>query len=98
MATHRCDARCLFTVDRAGTALADGDFNATMRDYARFGLMILEGDAVGIKQIIPEAWVRASARGNAAAFGAPCTALSPHDAYSQQWWIHDVKRGDLMAR
>ena len=31
-----------FTVDSAGYALADGGFNATLRDYARFGLMILE--------------------------------------------------------
>ncbi len=87
-----------FTVDAAGTALADGGFNATMRDYARFGLMMLEGGAVGDRQVVPEAWVRASARGDTASFGEPYTATSPHGAYSRQWWIHDAKRGDFMAR
>ena len=31
-----------FTVDSAGFALADGGLNATMRDYGRFGQLILE--------------------------------------------------------
>lgn len=87
-----------FTVDAAGTALADGGFNAVMRDYARFGLMVLEGGAVNGKQVVPESWVRACARGDTAVFGEPYTATSPHGAYSNQWWIHDAKRGDFMAR
>ncbi|WP_203227981.1 serine hydrolase domain-containing protein [Roseovarius dicentrarchi] len=87
-----------FTVDGAGTALADGGFNAVLRDYARFGLMMLEGGAVNGKQVVPEAWVRACARGDTASFGEPYTATSPHGAYSNQWWIHDAKRGDFMAR
>ncbi|MEB8385807.1 serine hydrolase [Rhodobacteraceae bacterium KMM 6894] len=91
-----CDG--FFTIDRAGTALADGGFNASLRDYARFGLMMLEGGAVGDQQIVPEAWVRASAKGDASAFGAPYTIASPNGAYSNQWWIQDVDRGDFMAR
>lgn len=87
-----------FTVDSDGTALADGGFNATMRDYARFGLMMLEGGANGSDQIVPEAWVRASATGDSAALGAPYSDVSPKGAYSRQWWIHDVTRGDFMAR
>ncbi len=87
-----------FTVDRAGTALADGGFNATMRDYARFGLMMLEGGAYNGTQIVPEEWVRASGTGDHAAYGDPYTLTSPKGAYSRQWWIHDVARGDFMAR
>ncbi|MFX0547228.1 serine hydrolase domain-containing protein [Roseovarius sp. S1116L3] len=87
-----------FTVDGAGTALADGGFNATMRDYARFGLMLLEGGAWNGNQIVPEEWIRASASGDRAAFGEPYTATSPKGAYSRQWWIHDASRGDFMAR
>ncbi|MFD0857563.1 serine hydrolase domain-containing protein [Roseovarius aquimarinus] len=87
-----------FTVDGAGTALADGGFNATMRDYARFGQLILEGGAWNGAQIIPEDWIRASATGDRAAFGEPYTATSPKGAYSRQWWIHDAARGDFMAR
>jgi CubicO group peptidase (beta-lactamase class C family) len=91
-----CDG--FFTVDGAGTALADGGFNASLRDFARFGLMMLEGGAVGNQQIVPEAWVRACGTGDAAAFGAPYTTSSPNGAYSNQWWIQDVDRGDFMAR
>jgi CubicO group peptidase (beta-lactamase class C family) len=87
-----------FTVDGAGTALADGGFNATMRDYARFGLLLLEGGAWNGTQIVPEEWIRASATGDRAAFGEPYTATSPKGAYSRQWWIHDASRGDFMAR
>ncbi len=92
------DRDAYFSVDAVGTALADGGFNATLRDYARFGLMMLQGGAVEGRQIVPESWVRASARGDTAAFGAPYTDTSPHGAYSRQWWIHDARRGDFMAR
>ena len=87
-----------FTVDQAGTALADGGFNATMRDYARFGLMMLECGAWEGTQVVPEDWVRASAAGDRAAFGEPYTAASPKGAYGRQWWVHDASRGDFMAR
>ena len=36
------DESACFTVDSAGYALADGGFNATLRDYGRFGQMILD--------------------------------------------------------
>ncbi|PWE37244.1 6-aminohexanoate hydrolase [Pelagicola sp. LXJ1103] len=83
-----------FTVDAAGTALADGGFNATMRDYARFGAMLLAGG----EGIVPEAWINATRQGDPSAFGAPYTGASPKGAYRNQWWIHDAGRGDIMAR
>lgn len=87
-----------FTLDAAGTALADGGFNASLHDYARFGLMMLQGGAVEGAQVVPEYWVRAGASGDGAAFGAPYTTASPNGAYRRQWWIHDNARGDFMAR
>ncbi len=87
-----------FTVDAAGTALADGGFNATLRDYARFGLMMLDQGRAGGAQVVPADWVARSRRGDPALFGAPYTAVSPRGAYSAQWWVHDVARGDFMAR
>ncbi|MDG1985359.1 MAG: serine hydrolase [Planctomycetota bacterium] len=83
-----------FTVDAAGTALADGGFNATMRDYARFGAMLLAGG----EGVVPEAWINATRQGDPSAFGAPYTNASPNGAYRNQWWIHDAGRGDIMAR
>lgn len=87
-----------FTVDSAGTALADGGFNATLRDYARFGAMILNGGRVGVDQVVPEDWVLSLRTGETDKFGDPYTILSPNGAYRRQWWVHDVDRGDFMAR
>ncbi|HEY7688588.1 MAG TPA: serine hydrolase [Dongiaceae bacterium] len=87
-----------FTVDRAGSALADGGFNATLRDYARFGLLHLnDGRAMG-QQIVPKEWVRACRTGDPRLFGEPYNILTPGGAYSKQWWIKDVDKGISQAR
>lgn len=87
-----------FTVDTAGTPLADGGFNATLRDYARFGLMMANGGQVEDQQVVPADWVAASGTGDANLFGEPYTGVSPKGAYSNQWWVHNVDHGDYMAR
>jgi CubicO group peptidase (beta-lactamase class C family) len=87
-----------FTVDAAGTALADGGFNATLRDFARFGEMVRNFGMAGDVRVAPAAWIEGMRAGDPSAFGAPYTALSPKGAYRRQWWIHDTGRGDLMAR
>ena len=87
-----------FTVDRGGTALADGGLNAALRDYARFGLLYLNGGKLGGKQIVPAAWVEGCRRGDPSVFGAPYTDALPGGAYSRQWWVRDPKAGSAMAR
>ncbi len=64
------DESACFTVDPAGYALADGGFNATLRDYARFGQLILE---VGAASCRPTG----SRRRAAAATGPISTTRSP---------------------
>jgi CubicO group peptidase (beta-lactamase class C family) len=86
-----------FTVDRAGTALADGGFNATLRDYARFGQAYLQNGFFNGRQIVPEAWVRSTRRGDQSAFGEPYRAQTPDGAYRRQWWVKDVDAGVTMA-
>ncbi len=87
-----------FTVDRAGTALADGGFNASLRDYARFGLLYANGGVVEGKPVVPAPWVEACRRGDPAAFGAPYTEALPGGAYTRQWWVRDPEAGIFMAR
>lgn len=82
------------TVDRAGFALADGGLNACLRDYGRFGQMMLE-DGAGI---VPANWVEATRTGQHELFGEPYTAVLPHGAYRNQFWIEDGKRRNIMAR
>ncbi|MFN0193050.1 MAG: serine hydrolase domain-containing protein, partial [Aestuariivirga sp.] len=58
-----------FTVDAAGYALADGGFNASLRDYARFGQLLLDNGG----GIVPPSWIESTRTGNHAIFHAPYT-------------------------
>ena len=83
-----------FTVDPAGYALADGGFNACLRDYGRFGQLILEGGG----GIIPSSWIEATRNGNHRMFGGRYAETLPGGAYHNQFWIEDAKSRSLMAR
>ncbi len=87
-----------FTVDGAATALADGGFNATLRDYARFGLMMLEDGRVEGRQVLPAAWVASCRTGETDKYTPSNPDVSPNGAYSRQWWVRDVDRGDFAAK
>ncbi|MCT8328103.1 serine hydrolase domain-containing protein [Albidovulum sediminis] len=87
-----------FTVDRAGTALADGGFNATLRDYARFALMVAAGGQWDGRRIVPEAWVEDIARCEPAKFRGDYRLLAPNGAYRRKWWVMDADHGDFTAR
>ena len=92
------EQHAFFTVDRASTALADGGFNATLRDYARFGLMMQNGGKVGSKQVVPASWVESCASGDRSVYGPPYTDTCPDGAYSNFWWDNNIETGDFMAR
>ncbi len=83
-----------FTVDSAGFALADGGLNACLRDYGRFGQVMLE-DGGGV---VPANWVEATRTGQHELFGEPYTAVLPRGAYRNQFWIEDAKSRNIMAR
>jgi CubicO group peptidase (beta-lactamase class C family) len=94
------EADANITIDHEGTALADGGLNATLRDYARFGQLFLDGGARGTRQVVPESWVRACRTGDVAAFRANKTERSerfPNAAYSKQWWVLDTEHGQHSA-
>jgi CubicO group peptidase (beta-lactamase class C family) len=95
------EADANITIDHEGTALADGGLNATMRDYARFGQLFLDGGARGTKQVVPESWVRACRTGDVEAFKpnyAERFAEFEDAAYSRQWWVLDINKGISAAR
>ncbi len=87
-----------FTVDHAATALADGGFNATLRDYARFGLMMQNSGRIGDEQVVPVEWVEACANGDPRVYGSPYTDTCPNGAYCNFWWCNNIETGDFMAR
>lgn len=87
-----------FTVDRSGYALAEGGFNATLRDYARVGLVHLNLGVFNSRQILPAEWVTDIRRGPHGLFNDESRALMPDGVYRNQFWVEDKARETVMAR
>ncbi len=87
-----------FTVDRAGFALADGGFNATLRDYARFGLLHLNQGANDRGQVVPRKWIHDILNAQPGRLDQPHISISPQGAYRNHFWVHDITNGIYMAR
>ena len=51
-----------WALDRQGRELAGCCLSLTLRDYARFGLFILEGGRAGGTQVLPDDWLREATR------------------------------------
>ncbi len=83
-----------FTVDSSGFALADGGLNATLRDYGRFGQMILEQGA----SVIPPSWIETTRAGNHGIFKEPYTLSLPQGAYKNQFWIEEPVSRAVLAK
>lgn len=65
-----------------GQAKAGGSFNATTRDFARIGQMMLDGGYINGKQVISNDWVRQST------VYTETEAVIPEEdrGYQHQWW------------
>jgi CubicO group peptidase (beta-lactamase class C family) len=88
-------------VDRAYMPVATGGMNTTLRDAARFGMMIRDRGEFGGQQLVPAQWVEASLqiddqlRANMAA--NPKYGADPWEAYHNMWWILDARAGEYCA-
>lgn len=87
-----------FTVDPAGYALANGGFNATLRDYARFALLHINRGRIGSTQVVPEMWFEEIRFGKSVPFGTAGSPSLPRGSYHNQFWIEDDVRRAYMAR
>lgn len=82
------EADASWSTDRSGREFALCCLNATLRDWARFGRLYLEGGARDGRRIVPADWVAASVAPRAA-------HLQPGDnpashwtfGYGHKWWI-----------
>lgn len=77
------------TLDRGGFGLADGGFNATLRDFTRFALLLLRGGKAHGRQIVPAAWIEAIRNADHEIFGNKRQGALPRGAYRNQFWIED---------
>lgn len=94
------EADSYWLVDAAGREMAFGGLLVTARDFAKLGELYRNGGRWGGRQIVPEAWVRASVRADAPHLqpGKPIIADHPLDmGYGYQWWLPEGERGEFSA-
>ena len=87
-----------FTVDRSGYALASGGLNATLRDYARFGLVHLGMGTFNGQAILPAEWIIDIRRGGHGLFNAAGRELFPNGVYRNQFWVAATGAETVQAR
>jgi CubicO group peptidase (beta-lactamase class C family) len=79
------EANATWLLDKGGYEASYCCLNATVRDFARFGMLLANYGAVDGKQIIPAAWVKAATTPE-----APHLAVgtaTPYNGYGYQTWI-----------
>ncbi|HCY87466.1 MAG TPA: hypothetical protein DHV36_20195 [Desulfobacteraceae bacterium] len=94
------DADAYWLTDNEGMELVFGGLNATARDYARFGLLYLNNGKLNNRQIVPEAWVKASITPDAPHLMPGRREPGkdyPLRGYGYQWWIPPGGNGDYSA-
>jgi hypothetical protein len=63
-----------------GREFSGAGFNATLRDFARFGQMMLDGGVADGRRIVSDEWVRQSTQPSGQPEGQP-------GGYGLQWWM-----------
>ena len=79
------ESNATWLLDKGGYEAAYCCLNATLRDFARFGVLLANYGALDGKQIIPEEWVKAAITPS-----APHLAVgtaTPNNGYGYQTWI-----------
>jgi len=86
-----------YLTDRHRVEFAAGGLNATLRDWARFGLLYAHHGSWHGVQIVPAEWVRASITPDAPQLMPGRRASSTEIwGYGYQWWIPDLE-GEQLA-
>ena len=63
-----------------GMEFGGGGISATLRDYGRFGLFIMNDGMIGNERVLPEGWVAEAGSPKTLSTGAPVD-------YGYLWWI-----------
>jgi CubicO group peptidase (beta-lactamase class C family) len=85
----------LYRGEKQTDECAFGCFNATVRDYGRFGLMALGGGKLNGQRVVSETWMKESTKPD-----APFLQPGPANGnlgYAYQWWVPAGSEGAFMA-
>jgi len=83
------EQQATWILSRSGNEISGCCIQAAARDYARFGLFVLNGARVDGRSIVPEGWL-------ADATSARTPTGVPGRGYGYQWWIYP--EGSFTAR
>jgi CubicO group peptidase (beta-lactamase class C family) len=75
------EADAYWVRDPFGRSLGRSLFNATLRDYARFGYFFMHGARIGAASILPSGWIADATRSHIATGWEDI-------GYGYQWWIN----------
>jgi CubicO group peptidase (beta-lactamase class C family) len=92
------ESDALWLTDNHNTELTFCCLSATLRDYAKFGLLYLHEGYFNGKQIVPQSWVKKSIVPDGSHLKVGST---PEEygkwGYQYQWWIPTGSNGDYSA-
>jgi CubicO group peptidase (beta-lactamase class C family) len=79
----------LFRSKKQAQMCAGSALNVRVRDYARFGLMAMYGGTLGVLQVVPEAWIKASTQPQDKVLQPGPNGPNDHQnfGYGYQWWL-----------
>ena len=92
-----------YTIDESGAACANGGFSVTLRDFGRFGQMVLQNGFYNGRQIVPSEVVNSFFGGDHTKFMKSQKGQLLNDelpsffskgAYQNMWWVMDVESKD----
>ncbi len=85
--------------DNEGMEVALGGLNISLRDYARFGHLMLNNGQFKGKQIVPRQWIKDSVTPDAPhVMPGPSSKYKSNFGYGYQWWIPEDADGAFLAR
>ena len=91
------EANATWLVDKGGYETGYCCINATLRDYARFGMLLANHGSLDGRQIIPAEWVKAAT--TASAPHLQIGTATPNNGYGFQTWLigHPRAGGDPIS-
>ena len=85
-----------YGTDNHGNALVFGFLNATLRDYAKFGLLYLGKGRWQGEQVVPRTWVERSVKPSADHLKSENLYGPEWDiGYQYKWWVPDGNQGEF---
>ena len=85
------ESYAFWSIDAGGYETAYMSFHATVRDYARIGMLLANGGAINGRQLVPAAWVREMTRPQTR-YRSENPRYDPYNGYGYQTWLIDGGR------